>query len=145
MESALPARVERPDPRTLLGPKLWRAHEQASIRTEPTGFSALDRALPGGGWPLGAVSEVLHAQPGVGFEQGAVCAADDAVAGGVQVGVLAPRQRRAVVRAAVGPDAHGIAAAHGEHEKRSGGQHDEEWPDWYAEYMVREQVGKLSS
>jgi catechol 2,3-dioxygenase-like lactoylglutathione lyase family enzyme len=34
------------------------------------------------------------------------------------------------------------AAAHGEHEKRSGGQHDENWPDWYAEYIVREQAGK---
>ncbi|MFC5067124.1 VOC family protein [Flaviflagellibacter deserti] len=33
------------------------------------------------------------------------------------------------------------AAAHGEHEKRTG-QHDEDWPDWYAEYMVREQAGK---
>src|SRR5881397_1994043 len=30
------------------------------------------------------------------------------------------------------------AAAHGEHEKRTGGQRDENWPDWYAEYMVRE-------
>ena len=34
------------------------------------------------------------------------------------------------------------AAAHGEHEKRKGGQHDENWPDWYAEYMVAEQAGK---
>jgi hypothetical protein len=34
------------------------------------------------------------------------------------------------------------AAAHGEHEKRNGGQHDEAWPDWYAEYMVSEQAGK---
>ena len=34
------------------------------------------------------------------------------------------------------------AAAHGEHEKRSGGQHDANWADWYAEYMVREQAGK---
>ena len=25
------------------------------------------------------------------------------------------------------------AAAHGEHEKRTGGQYDENWPDWYAE------------
>jgi catechol 2,3-dioxygenase-like lactoylglutathione lyase family enzyme len=33
------------------------------------------------------------------------------------------------------------AAAHGEHEKRTGGQRDENWPDWYAEYMVREQTG----
>ncbi len=34
------------------------------------------------------------------------------------------------------------AAAHGEHEKRNGGQRDENWPDLYAEYMVREQSGK---
>jgi catechol 2,3-dioxygenase-like lactoylglutathione lyase family enzyme len=33
------------------------------------------------------------------------------------------------------------AAAHGEHEKRTGGQRDENWPDWYAEYMAREQTG----
>ncbi|MER8683352.1 VOC family protein [Mesorhizobium sp. M1405] len=34
------------------------------------------------------------------------------------------------------------AAAHGEHEKWTGGQRDENWPDWYAEYMVAEQAGK---
>ena len=33
------------------------------------------------------------------------------------------------------------AAAHGEHEKRTG-EHDSNWPDWYAEYIVREQAGK---
>jgi catechol 2,3-dioxygenase-like lactoylglutathione lyase family enzyme len=33
------------------------------------------------------------------------------------------------------------AAAHGEHEKRTG-QHDAGWPDWYAEYIVSEQAGK---
>jgi catechol 2,3-dioxygenase-like lactoylglutathione lyase family enzyme len=33
------------------------------------------------------------------------------------------------------------AAAHGEHEKRTG-QHDANWPDWYAEYIVKEQAGK---
>jgi catechol 2,3-dioxygenase-like lactoylglutathione lyase family enzyme len=33
------------------------------------------------------------------------------------------------------------AAAHGEHEKRIG-QHDEEWPRWYAEYMMNERAGK---
>ena len=33
------------------------------------------------------------------------------------------------------------ATAHGEHEKRTG-QHDADWPDWYAEYIVREQAGK---
>ena len=34
------------------------------------------------------------------------------------------------------------SVAHGEHEKRTGGQRDENWPDWYAEYMVNEQSGK---
>ena len=33
------------------------------------------------------------------------------------------------------------AAAHGEHEKQTG-QHDDNWPDWYAEYIVREQAGQ---
>jgi catechol 2,3-dioxygenase-like lactoylglutathione lyase family enzyme len=33
------------------------------------------------------------------------------------------------------------AAAHGEHEKRTGGP-DSNWPDWYAEYIVQEQAGK---
>jgi catechol 2,3-dioxygenase-like lactoylglutathione lyase family enzyme len=33
-------------------------------------------------------------------------------------------------------------AAHGEHERRTGGQRDENWPEWYAAYMVAEQSGK---
>lgn len=33
-------------------------------------------------------------------------------------------------------------AAHGEHEKRAGGQRDANWPEWYAEYMIREQSGE---
>ncbi len=45
-------------------------------------------------------------------------------------------------------DAHDLAkalrraaAAHGEHEARTG-QEDPDWPDWYAEYMVRERAGE---
>jgi predicted enzyme related to lactoylglutathione lyase len=33
------------------------------------------------------------------------------------------------------------AAAHGQHEARIG-REDPDWPDWYAEYMVREQPGE---
>jgi catechol 2,3-dioxygenase-like lactoylglutathione lyase family enzyme len=33
------------------------------------------------------------------------------------------------------------AVAHGEHEKRGGGEYDVNWPDWYATYMVAEQHG----
>jgi catechol 2,3-dioxygenase-like lactoylglutathione lyase family enzyme len=32
-------------------------------------------------------------------------------------------------------------AAHGEHERRSGGQRDANWPEWYASYMAAEQAG----
>jgi hypothetical protein len=32
------------------------------------------------------------------------------------------------------------AAAHGEHEKRSG-RRDDNWPDWYASYLAAEQAG----
>ncbi len=33
------------------------------------------------------------------------------------------------------------AAAHGEHEKRTG-QRDENWPEWYAAHIVEEQAGE---
>ena len=31
-------------------------------------------------------------------------------------------------------------AAHGEHEKRTG-ERDENWPEWYASYLIAEQAG----
>ncbi|MFE3025493.1 glyoxalase [Nocardia tengchongensis] len=34
------------------------------------------------------------------------------------------------------------AAAHGEHEARTGGQYDTAWPEWYAAYMVAEHHGE---
>jgi NAD(P)-dependent dehydrogenase (short-subunit alcohol dehydrogenase family) len=34
-----------------------------------------------------------------------------------------------------------VAAAHGEHEKRTG-QPDPNWPDWYADYIVRERPAR---
>lgn len=34
------------------------------------------------------------------------------------------------------------ATAHGEHEARNGGVRDEQWPQWYAAYMVAEQSGE---
>ena len=43
---------------------------------------------------------------------------------------------------ATGPSLRRASAAHGEHEKRNGGQYDANWPDWYTEYIVREQAGK---
>jgi protein ImuA len=43
---------------------LWRAHELAGAdaSTLPTGYAALDAQLPGGGWPVGALIELLQDQ-----------------------------------------------------------------------------------
>ncbi|HEY0975477.1 MAG TPA: translesion DNA synthesis-associated protein ImuA [Solimonas sp.] len=46
--------------------RLWRGDSAAPLRAEATGHATLDAVLPGGGWPLGALSEILHARPGVG-------------------------------------------------------------------------------
>ena len=48
-------------------PGLWRGHDLAQDRPGiATGFASLDRELPGGGWPAGALTELLHAQTGCG-------------------------------------------------------------------------------
>jgi len=47
--------------------RIWRGKAAAAVRAAvPTGFSELDRALPGGGWPLGAVTEILVDGYGIG-------------------------------------------------------------------------------
>ena len=45
---------------------LWRASElgDAGLQTLPTSYAALGQALPGGGWPFGAMTEGLQAQSG---------------------------------------------------------------------------------
>lgn len=54
-------------------PALWRAAEGVRDAgaggypaTVACGFPVLDRHLPGGGWPLGALVEVLYREPGIG-------------------------------------------------------------------------------
>jgi len=49
-------------------PGVWRGGEleQAVHRVVATGHAALDRELPGGGWPSGTLSEVLHDCAGIG-------------------------------------------------------------------------------
>lgn len=49
-------------------PGVWRGGEleHAIHETVATGHAALDRELPGGGWPLGTLSEVLHDGVGIG-------------------------------------------------------------------------------
>ncbi|MGC1955767.1 MAG: translesion DNA synthesis-associated protein ImuA [Gammaproteobacteria bacterium] len=44
----------------------WAANARLADRHLPTGFPALDAKLPGGGWPMGAVTEILTRSPGIG-------------------------------------------------------------------------------
>ncbi|THC56144.1 cell division protein, partial [Burkholderia cepacia] len=49
-------------------PALWRASQLArsSVRGVDTGHPELTAELPGGGWPAGALIELLAPQPGIG-------------------------------------------------------------------------------
>ena len=63
-------------------PGVWRGGELEHVvhRTVATGHAALDRELPGGGWPMGTLSEVLHDGVGigeVGFLAGALARASE--------------------------------------------------------------------
>lgn len=51
-----------------LHPALWRAYQVARPRqgVQTSGFEALDAALPGGGWPLQALTELLLPHAGLG-------------------------------------------------------------------------------
>jgi protein ImuA len=47
--------------------RVWRGKVATAARAViPTGFRELDRALPGGGWPLGAITEILVDGYGIG-------------------------------------------------------------------------------
>ena len=61
-----PGRLALEDTAGLQG-RLWRGNSLGRT-AEPvlaSGFEALDAELPGGGWPLGQLSEVLQAQSGL--------------------------------------------------------------------------------
>jgi len=49
-------------------PSLWRASQLggSTLRVTASGFAVLDAELPGGGWPHGALTELLLPQPGIG-------------------------------------------------------------------------------
>ncbi|MDR3415587.1 MAG: translesion DNA synthesis-associated protein ImuA [Nevskia sp.] len=55
-ESAPPASI----------PGVWRGLGRARPESEPTGFAALDAALLGG-WPVGALSQLVGGEAGLGF------------------------------------------------------------------------------
>lgn len=49
-------------------PGIWRGNQRAQTAEDalPTGFAALDELLPGGGWPRGALTELLIERQGIG-------------------------------------------------------------------------------
>lgn len=47
-------------------PAIWRGRSAAPISVVPSGFPALDGALPGGGWPRAGLVEILVSHIGVG-------------------------------------------------------------------------------
>ena len=103
------------------------------------------------------VSEVFHAEPGKGVESGVDPArasyssyasfADPDGNGWILQEIttrLPGRVATQTTYASAGDLAGALrraAAAHGEHEARTG-KADPDWPDWYAEYMVREAAGE---
>jgi len=52
----------------LARPDIWRGDALGAVAHPciASGFAELDAALPGGGWPLGALTEVLPAHEGIG-------------------------------------------------------------------------------
>lgn len=52
----------------LRDPRIWRrgTAAAATIDAQPTGIAGLDARLPGGGWPRGALSEILIEHDGLG-------------------------------------------------------------------------------
>jgi protein ImuA len=62
---APPQPTSRPSPESL-HPALWRAHQLGPGAGLPSGFDALDAQLPGGGWPQGALTELLLPHEGLG-------------------------------------------------------------------------------
>jgi cell division inhibitor SulA/protein ImuA len=60
------AETSEPFERLLQHPSLWRGRSLARTDTFPSGFAALDAALPGGGWPRTGLIEVLIPRHGIG-------------------------------------------------------------------------------
>ena len=66
-----PARTPREEAalaEVLRHPGIWRrgTAARATVDAQPTGLAELDTRLPGGGWPRGALSEILIEHDGIG-------------------------------------------------------------------------------
>lgn len=86
-----------------LHPSLWRASQLAHAHTRciDTGHPALSAQLPGGGWPVGTLVDLLPQQPGIG-ELRLLRPALGAVAARQVVLLAPPHQPQALALAALG-------------------------------------------
>src|SRR5579863_10300983 len=50
----------------LSGSSVWRGRELAPVKALSTGHPLLDATLPGGGWPIGALTELIPLAEGIG-------------------------------------------------------------------------------
>ena len=84
----LPSALEE----VLLCQPVWRGNALAhsASRAVPTGFAMLDHELPGGGWPGGALAEILYAREGIGELQLVLPALAALSAAGHRIAWIAP-------------------------------------------------------
>jgi hypothetical protein len=93
---------------------VWRGRSLAPVAaTVSTGYADLDRHLPGGGWPAGALTEVLGLQEGIGELQLLLPALARLTTAGKRVVWLAPpHMPYAPALAAAGVDLAHLAVVH---------------------------------
>ena len=59
--------MSSPLEKVLENPRVWRGRDQAGYKAGlASGYPELDKHLPGGGWPAGALTEILAAHHGIG-------------------------------------------------------------------------------
>jgi protein ImuA len=103
-------------PPETLHPSLWRAWQLARGRESvtPTGFTALDDELPGGGWPHRTLTELLLSHPGVGeMRLMAPALSAQARAGRTVMWFDPPAVPCAQALEALGVEAHRLVMVHG--------------------------------
>jgi hypothetical protein len=66
----------------------WRP--DAAWRAQPTGFAELDARLPGGGWPIGAIAELMPELAGIGELRLVIPALAALARAGRYIGWIAP-------------------------------------------------------
>jgi len=121
----------------LHNPLLWRGDSQARVeRTVASGFAELDRELPGGGWPQGALTELLIDREGIGELRLIMPALARLSRSGAWIALIAPPHLPyAPALARVGVDPGRVAVVEAGDEK-------DRW--WAAEQVLRsESAGAL--